>query len=183
MLSFIAFPFFFSSCSKSCVNNFEFVGNNKIRTYSLKKNIYVPDTMMTLTYTTSSSSGVFDFAITSSPTNSLQDKGYFYPCDDNLFFSATSASDAQSGENIYSPFTTNIGTAWSKKLSGGSTAALKVIEKNVSVTVLAGTFVCDKITSRVGNSLNLDTVYWNPKVGEVKYDGMILDYELSGKNF
>lgn len=63
------------------------------------------------------------------------------------------------------------------------TAVYKVIAKNVSITVPAGTFICDKITYKQNGTINTDTLYFNNSVGDIKYVGSAFDYKLKTKNF
>ena len=58
-----------------------------------------------------------------------------------------------------------------------------VYQKNVSLTVAAGTFTCDVLTFNQQGTFNTDTIWWNNSVGWVKYSGVFLDYSLTAKNF
>jgi hypothetical protein len=78
--------------------------------------------------------------------------------------------------------TTAVNDTWNYS-DASVTATYKVIAKNVSVTVTAGTFVCDKITYHDVSTINTDTLYFNNTVGDVKYNGALFDYELKSKNF
>jgi hypothetical protein len=66
---------------------------------------------------------------------------------------------------------------------GAITATYIVLAKNISVTVGAGTFVCDKINYKQNGSANTDTIYFSNEVGDVKYIGTGFDYKLKSKNF
>ncbi len=58
-----------------------------------------------------------------------------------------------------------------------------VVAKNISVTVSAGTFICDKITYKKNGTSTTDTIYFNNQVGDVKYINAGFEYKLKSKNF
>ncbi len=75
-----------------------------------------------------------------------------------------------------------VGEIWSGTSAGGS-GTFEVIEKNVAVTTPAGTFSCNKISVNVSGTFNVDTIYQSAEAGLIKYDGLLLSYELISKNF
>ena len=81
----------------------------------------------------------------------------------------------------YRKSATAVNDAWTYT-DASTTVNYVVVAKNVSVTVPAGTFVCDKITYHQIGTSNTDTIYFNNTVGDVKYVGLI-EYKLKSKNF
>ncbi len=75
------------------------------------------------------------------------------------------------------------GDTWTHVDDNNVSATYTVIEKDVSIEVLEGIHICDKISYFQEGTINVDTLYFNNSVGFVKYDGLLLSYELLEKNF
>lgn len=102
-------------------------------------------------------------------------------CTGNLALSGSSAS--VDCANIFFKGNRVVGDSWTFTTSSGNTATHAVVAKNVSVTVPAGTFICDKMTYSTVGGFNTDTLYFNNDVSFVKYEGLIGNYQLKSKNF
>lgn len=84
--------------------------------------------------------------------------------------------------NIFTKKNPSVGETWSGT-NAGSMGVYTVVDKNVSITTPAGTFTCDKITVNINGAFNVDTLYQSDNAGLIKYDGLLLSYELISKNF
>lgn len=152
-----------------------FLANGHILTYDLSIFGGMPFLM---THTMTTYPGGKIRTVLSSST--LNDTLYSKECGGWLYRAAI--SDTLRSENKYRKSTTAVGDIWSFS-EGGTSAVYTVLAKNVSVTTPAGTFVCDKIKYEQNGTLNVDTIYFNNAVGDVKYSGALIDYTLKTKNF
>ena len=112
---------------------------------------------------------------------------YLQACGNSIYQAET--ADLANKKEVYR-IDGNVGDTWTYTSTsfGGSTVTTTttIAEKNVSVTVPAGTFVCIKFrqvsTSSAGGSATTDT-YINNSVGPVLVDGSSVNYELARKNY
>lgn len=109
----------------------------------------------------------------------INDSVYSKECGGWLY---QSPSQSLTSNHKYRKSSTVVGTTWTS-INGSITANYVVIAKNVSVTVPAGTFTCDKITYHQTGTSNTDTLFFNNSVGDVKYIGTGFNYALKTKNF
>ena len=109
----------------------------------------------------------------------INDSVYSKECGGWLY---QSPSQTLTANHKYRKSNTVVGDTWSST-NGATTATYVVIAKNVSVTVPAGTFLCDKITYHQTGTSNTDTMYFNNSVGDVKYLGTGFNYSLKTKNY
>lgn len=84
--------------------------------------------------------------------------------------------------HVFRKSTTNLNDTWTY-VDGPVTTNYKVVAKNVNVTVLAGTFTCDKITAKQVGTADTDTIYFNNSIGDVIYIRAGYNYKLKSKNF
>jgi hypothetical protein len=112
---------------------------------------------------------------------------YIKPCD-NIIYQAPAADMANQQEVYRINVSLNDTWTFTTGSSQGNTITVvtTITEENVSVTVPAGTFVCDKFhqvsTSSAGGSVTTDT-YINNDAGPVLVDGTSVHYELARKNY
>ena len=112
---------------------------------------------------------------------------YIQACDNSVYQAAT--SDLANKQEVYRVDGT-VGDTWTftTTSTGGNTitTTTTITEKNVSITVPAGTFVCIRFhqvsTSSAGGSATTDT-YINNVAGPVLVDGTSVHYELARKNY
>lgn len=168
-----------SNNTTSCTNDFAYVANNHQLVYDASSAFY-PDTAITTSYSTTTTTDVYKVSVVSSDGN-INQAAYLRPCTGKLFEGNT-ASAAASSTMYGRKSTTTVGETWSTT-SGTTTYNYKVVAKNVTVVVPAGTFTCDKITYNEAGTINTDTIYYSPAIGDVKYDGVLLSYDLRSKNF
>ncbi len=116
----------------------------------------------------------------SSTDNLFPDEYYWHTCGVNLSGLESTTDDLNT--NIFRKSNVPIGATWSGT-NNGETGNYEVLNKNVSVTTLAGSFVCDVISINLTGAFNTDTIFESPTVGTVKYSGILFDYELKSKNF
>ncbi|MCW3125949.1 MAG: hypothetical protein JWO03_1607 [Bacteroidetes bacterium] len=176
---------FLASCqhattTTNCINTFPYLANGHTLHYSITDAFLFSDTSFDVSIGITSSSDVY-MSTGVSDQGSLNQTGYFHPCNDKLYLGNT-VSAAQSSGNYERVNNVPVNTTWSETVSG-TTYNYAVIGKNISVTVPAGTFVCDKVTYHEAGTINTDTIYCNAAVGDVKYDGTLFSYELHHKNF
>ncbi len=156
---------------------FTFLGDGRQLEYSFNS-IFLPDTSFTVNLT--ADGGAFKNVQIFYPSVN-KDSTWLKECGTNLAISGTSSS--VDCANIFFKGTRAVGDSWSFTTSSGSTATHAVVEKNVSVTVAAGTFICDKMTYRSTTSITTDTLYFNNQYSFIKYEGLLGNYELRSKNF
>ena len=180
------------SCKKddnnipTCANNTGWLKNNHEAVFVNTPIFISADTL----YTTFAevSPGVFK-------STSKFDDGTVYPTQSNYIqacnnsiYQATTSSLVYKQE-IYR-IDGIVGDNWTSTTtsSGGNTITTTstITEKNVSITVPAGTFVCIRFTqvstSSAGGSVTTDT-YINNNAGPVLIDGTSVHYELARKNY
>lgn len=183
-----------SSCKKddpdnnnvTCANNTGWLRNGHEAVYANSPLFIAADTL----YATFSevSTGVFK-------TTSKFDDGTLYPvqvnyqqpCDNQIYQAMT--ADMANKQEVYR-VDGNVGDTWTfttTSTQGNSiTTTTTITEKNVSVTVPAGTFVCLKFqqvsVSSAGGSVTTNT-YINNNAGPVLVDGTTVHYELARKNY
>lgn len=112
---------------------------------------------------------------------------YIQPCGNSIYQATT-----QDMANKQEAFRVDgsVGDSWTTTLTSAGGATVTTVntiqEKNVSVTVAAGTFSCIKFhqvaTISTGGSVTTD-IYMNNSVGAVVVDGTTTHYELARKNF
>jgi hypothetical protein len=147
---------------------------------AITTNLFLPDTGQDVTYSSSTASDVY-MATSVSDQGSLNYTDYFHPCNNNLYI-GTTVSAAQTSTQVDQVSNSMLNSSWTENFNS-TISNYKVIAKNVSVTVPAGTFSCDKITYQQNGAANVDTIFWNSSVGNVKYNGVFLAYEALYKNF
>ena len=169
-----------------CANNTGWLRNGHELVY-VSSPIYIfADTLYTSISEVSpgvfKSSSKFDDG-TMFPTSSV----YVQACNNSIYQAA--AQDLAGKQEIYR-IDGNVGDTWTATVtsSGGNTITTltTISQKNVSVTVPAGTFVCTKFrqvsTSSAGGSVTTDS-YLNNVAGLVLADGTSVHYELARKNW
>ncbi len=151
-----------------------FMADGHVLTYDFT---YLGTTVtMTHTIATNGTDGQFKTTLTSSLVNGTV---YSKECGGWLYRAST---DALVSTNKYRKSSTVVGDTWT--FAEGSTSAVyNVLAKNQSVTTPAGTFVCDKISYAQSGTINVDTIWFNNAVGDVKYSGTLIDYTLKTINF
>ena len=175
-----------NNANAACVNNTKWLANGHEVVF-VNTPIFIAADTMYATYE-EVSTGVFK-------STSSFDDGSVYPaqnnymqaCDNNIFQAAT--PDLANKQEVYR-VDGNVGDTWTLTSSSAGgytiTTITTISEKNVSVTVPAGTFVCIKFhqvsTSSAGGSATTDT-YVNNDVGPVLVDGTSVHYELARKNY
>ena len=181
-----------SSCKKDndsnpgCTNNTGWLRNGNEAVFENTSIFLAADTLYTSFAEVST--GVFR-------STSKFDDGTVYPiqttylqaCGNSIYQAET--ADLANKKEVYR-IDGNVGDAWtytSTSFGGNTITTITTIaEKNVSVTVPAGTFVCIKLrqvsTSSAGGSATTDT-YINNSAGPVLVEGSSVNYELARKNY
>lgn len=151
-----------------------FMADGHVLTYDFS---YLGTTItMTHTIATYGTTGQFKTTLASSLLNGTV---YSKECGGWLYRAST---DALVNTNKYRKSTTAVGDTWTF-VEGSTSAVYLVLAKNQSITTPAGTFACDKISYAQTGTLNVDTIWFNNAVGDVKYSGTLIDYTLKTKNF
>ena len=174
-----------ASCQKAetlpsgCVDNgamsFLKVGNELVYDYT---DIATLDDELIITVSGKTEDGAYILDLTEGGAyvETTGDTRYMRECDEWLLIDAE--QDPTSSDRGF-PVNRTIDQTWME----GQAGQYKVIEKNVAVSVQAGTFTCDVIRFEPTNTFDTITIYFNNQVGYVKYDGLQTQYELKSKNF
>ena len=109
---------------------------------------------------------------------STSDKRYTKECSDWLYVSAAGEPDLNT--NKVFPANRTLNQSWAVN---NNSSTYTVVGKDVSITVPAGTFTCDKLTYHSTGTINTDTIWFSNDIGYIKYDGLLFWYELRAKNF
>ncbi|MDB5226881.1 MAG: hypothetical protein JWN78_1074 [Bacteroidota bacterium] len=186
-----------SSCKKSsnstnnnnipgnCVNNTGWVRDGHSWVYTNEPIYIFADSL----FVTMESAGSGIFKSTSTFDNGTPFSGYAKPCGNYIYQAADAAmTNAQIAYYVDG----NINDTWSSVVTstGGYTVTntFTITDKNVSITVPAGTFSCLVIHitshSTQPGSLTVETdLYMNNTYGMIETDGNTSHYELVRKNF
>jgi hypothetical protein len=173
----------------NCVNNLPWVQAGRTWVYS-NEPIYIYADSLVITIDNEVSSGIFK-------TTTKYDDGAIFPtvtqyvkaCDKDAYYAT--ASDMSNAYLAYK-LSGNVNDTWnyaSNTVQGYSaTATNKIVAKNVSVSVPAGTFSCTQIHTDIASSapgaLPVYTeTYVSEQYGLIKVDGNTAHYELVHKNF
>ena len=120
-----------------------------------------------------------EFIYLTSISGGTADTTYARECNGWLF---TNQDYPLLNTNKTSKSVTAIGDSWTN-YNSFDTTTYTVISKNLSITVPAGTFVCDQIIYNSYIAPQMDTLYFNNAVGIVKTVGTSFVQELRSKNF
>ena len=113
---------------------------------------------------------------------------YLQPCGNNIYESTVSS---MANKQISFKLDGQIGESWvvTQPVQGyTATSTTTIKEKNVMITVPAGTFACTKFTSvTVTNNSSTPTMtfdmYYNNQYGLIKIIGLYVHYELAKANY
>lgn len=181
-----------SSLNQSCISDdnepdegvcggsdhFPYMEEGNQWTYQLES-FFMADAEMTVTIAEPLEPGKFKVLIDSDLIDEPIEN-FWYACGENISQMNTATDDPIN--NIFRKNDPAIGTIWEGN-NNNEVGKYEVIDKNVTVTTDAGSFVCDKITFHIEDAFNVDTIYESSNYGTIKYDGIFLKYELSQKNF
>jgi hypothetical protein len=164
----------------ACSSSFGFLrnGDSLVYTVDLLGNV----STNTVTYTSTSQSGTFKQKLTD-PTDANLNGAVLYlkGCNGWLTQSYTSTV---SDTSYYIKENRIAGDTWQwYDPTYEDTNVYTVAQTDTSVTVTAGTFVCDKILYYQVGTINTDTLWWNNTYGTIKYSGTLISQELIGKNY
>lgn len=198
-MALFAITLFIASCKKdddsnnntptNCTNLTGWIRDGHKWVYSNEPILFFADTLYVSCFSTSTQ-GVFR-------SEDLFDDGSFYPiyksytkpCGNDLYSSST---EDMANANIPYKLNGSIGNSWTSTttttLGYTATNTISIAAKNVSITVPAGTFLCDKYhvisTSNQPGSITVTTdIYLNNDYGMILTDGNTSHYELVRKNF
>ena len=181
---------FLSLCLQSCDEddatntctggNFNFLTVGNQWESSFFGSFFADDTLLMAEVLEEPEPGVFKLRTWSEPDNDLDDTYYLQDCGDYML---RSKNLPIMPDDKYMKANRAVGDAWSyTDRVTNVTSNYEVLEKNVSVTTPAGTFVADKISYYQTGAFNTDTMFISNDVFFVKYEG-IIQYELISKNF
>jgi hypothetical protein len=75
-----------------------------------------------------------------------------------------------------------VGDTWTR-ITPSETYYHTMVSIDTSITVAAGTFVCNAVKTEFKNAFNDQYTYWSNQYGQIKIDGLELSTELASKNF
>ena len=162
--------------SGGSTTGFKFLAAGRTLTYSFQSPFFT-DTVLTASFADLGGS-VFTGTQTSLPNNDLAGMTYLKLCSGNIATGETSTVDCA---NIWMKSSRNVGDIYTYLESGTDSASHEVIAKNVTVTVPAGTFTCDKMVYSDG--FNVDTFYFSNDNFIIKYESPFVSYQLKSKNY
>ncbi|WP_369995320.1 hypothetical protein [Winogradskyella sp.] len=112
------------------------------------------------------------------PTGSItniwkQEDGYLW----------TNANNAVEGFNRFYKINAEVGDVFTYNNNEGALYTTEVIAVDSTITVPAGTFICDVYKKTSTNVINETFTMWNHDVGQVKSDSGFTVFELASYNF
>jgi len=169
-----------TACTGTSIGEFTFLKDGSKLTYDFQSLFGTDDTVV-LSFTATSHPGVFLQKLNDITSSTILEQVYTRECNGWLLNDKnTNPADSEK----YVKETTVVGDTWRYfDPQSQNYGDYTVIKKNVSVTVSAGTFTCDKLIFNEEGTINTDTVYWNNTYNIIKYDGLLVSYSLINKNY
>jgi hypothetical protein len=164
----------------ACTNSFTFLTNGDSLTYNIV--LFGTPSTSIVSYKSTSNAGTFVQKI-SDPTDPIFDNQVVYMRGCNGWLT-TSSTTTVNDTSYFMKEIRSVGNSWKNYDSTGPYIYdYTVAQINISTTVPAGTFTCDKILYNEEGTINTDTIWWNNKYGTIKYAGVLLSQELISKNY
>jgi hypothetical protein len=173
--------------NEACVNNITYLQGGRKFVYENFSPLLGADSIY-LEYNTVNTNTVLSTTKTSAP-NSVPANSYAQGCGSNIYY-----GDNSNMVNKQLAFKLNaaVNESWTYTVSANGTPfnfKTTMEAKNISITVKAGTFTCDKfkieanyVASGIPFSIT-NYVYINSKYGTIKNQGDSNDYELARANY
>jgi hypothetical protein len=166
----------------ACSNSFTFLANGK-ELVAIDVDIFGDTTYLTNSFTATADAGTFKNVIGDSVSgvNTIVGTRYMRGCNGWL----TSDVNLNVADSLkLQKENCIIGDTWTYYDPQGMNYNTYVVDKkNVSVTVAAGTFTCDRLLYTQVGAFNTDTVWWSNTYNIVKYSGFLFSYQLYSKNY
>lgn len=108
------------------------------------------------------------------------DDAYWYGCKN--YVSMMSNEDDNPEDTHSSKYKPKVGDSW-VNINNGKKGTYVVVAIDEKVETKAGIFECVKIEHNFEGALNTDIIYESQEFGRIKYEGLLLSYELISLNF
>lgn len=169
-----------SSSSGPCTHSFTFLKDGAELTYNYS-NIFGSSSTVKNIYASTSQAGVYTHTIKDMSSGAVVGTRYMKGCGGWLYNDvAANIKDSLK----YLKESRAVGDEWRYyDPQYMNFNQYKVHKKDVSVTVPAGTFICDELIYHQEGTFNTDTLWWNNTYSYIKYSGFLLSYELASKNY